>query len=124
MMCNKNENNDKSGSNLFHIADEGMNVQAFAFCIDGVESAHQIFQENIKGLGQAEHCFSVDIERGDFLPVKIHHLAGVCRGVVGRHHVVRRTPIVMPCKRVGGVKRAIFARRLQKGDFRGSDLKK
>ena len=44
---------------LLHVADDGVDVEPLALGVDGVEAAHQVLQEQLECLRQAEHGFAL-----------------------------------------------------------------
>ena len=44
---------------LLHVADDGVDVEPLALGVDGVEAAHQVLQEQLECLRQAEHSFAL-----------------------------------------------------------------
>ena len=75
-----------------------MNVESLALGVHGVETPDEVLEEELEGLGEAEHRLAVDRERGDLFPVKIDDFAGVGHRIVWGYHavglVVPRTRIV------------------------------
>ena len=77
----------RSGSvYLLHIADHWGEFKPLALGVDGVQTSHQVLQEQLEGLGQAEHRLVVDHEGGDLLAPVVDDLAVVRSGVVGTNH--------------------------------------
>ena len=73
-------------SHLLHVADHGHHLQPLALGVDGVEAAHQVLEEQLECLRQAEHCLAIDHKSCYFLSSVLDHLAVVSSGIVGRHH--------------------------------------
>uniref|UniRef100_A0A915KJJ7 Uncharacterized protein n=1 Tax=Romanomermis culicivorax TaxID=13658 RepID=A0A915KJJ7_ROMCU len=55
------------GPHLFDVADERCYFQTFQFRIDGMQTADQMFEENLVRLRQTDHRFAVDDESGHLL---------------------------------------------------------
>lgn len=66
---------------MLHVADEGHDIETLQFGVDGVQSAHQVLEEELEGLREAEHGVSGDDEGGDLLASVVYQLALVGRGV-------------------------------------------
>jgi len=49
-------------SDLFYITNKRHDLQPLELCVDGVETAHQVLQEHLKGLGEAQHGFAINDE--------------------------------------------------------------
>lgn len=49
-------------SDLFYVTDKWHDLQPLELGVDCVEAAHQVLQEHIKGLGEAQHGFTVNDE--------------------------------------------------------------
>ena len=70
-------------AHLLHVAHDRRDLQSLQLGVHGVEAAHQVLQEELERLGEAEHGLAVDGEGGDLLAAVVHDLALVGRGVVG-----------------------------------------
>ena len=61
-------------AHLLHGAHHRADVQPLQLGIDGVQSAHQVLQEELEHLRQADQLHAVDRERSHFHAVNFHHL--------------------------------------------------
>ena len=85
--------------NLLYVTHQRHDVQPLQLCVDGVEPADQVFEEEFEGLGEAEHGVSGDDEGSNLLPPVVDQLTLVsCRvggGYRGRAGVRPRRRVVV-----------------------------
>lgn len=90
---------DVTSSYLFHITNNGGNFEPFQFGVDRVQSPDEVFQEKLKGLGQAEHRFAGNHEGGHLFAPVVDNFTLVGGRVVGGHRHRRRAVPKGPRKR-------------------------
>lgn len=69
---------------LLHVADDRGDVQPLELGVDRVEAAHQVLEEQLEGLGQAQQIVPVHQESGDLRPTVLDQTT-VVGGHVRRH---------------------------------------
>lgn len=85
-------------AHLLHVAHERHDVQALELGVHGVQPAHQVLEEQLEGLRQAQHRVALDDEGRHLLAAVVHQLALVGRGVGrgdGRRAAVARRAVVV-----------------------------
>lgn len=70
-------------THLLHVADERYDVEALQLGVDGVQTAHQVLEEELEGLRQAEHGLAADDEGGHLLAAILDQFALVGAGIRG-----------------------------------------
>ena len=73
-------------SHLLHVADHGGELEPLALGVDGVQPPHQVLQEQLEDLRQAQHRLVTDHEGCDLLPTIVDNLAIIGRGVIWADH--------------------------------------
>ena len=66
-------------SDLFYITNKRHDLQPLELCVDGVETAHQVLQEHLKGLGEAQHGFALQNNKLLFNKREPHKLVRIQR---------------------------------------------
>ena len=73
-------------AHLLNIADHGAELEPLALGVDGVQPPHQVLQEQLEDLRQAQHRLVTDHEGCDLLPTIVDNLAIIGRGVIWADH--------------------------------------
>ena len=73
-------------SHLLNIADHGAELKPLALGVDGVQPAHQVLQEQLEDLRQAQHRLVPDHEGRNLLPTIVYYLAVIGRWVIWADH--------------------------------------
>lgn len=68
---------------MLDITHQGHDIQPLEFRVDRVKAAHEVLEEQLEGLRQAEHRVAGDDERRDLLAAIIDQLALVGGGIAG-----------------------------------------
>lgn len=72
-------------ADLLHVTHHRRDLQSLEFGVDGVQSSDQVFEKQVKRLGQADELVSVHRERGHLGTPKLHHPALIIlRGIFNR----------------------------------------
>ena len=73
-------------SHLLHVADHGGEFEPLALGVDGVQPAHQVLQEQLEDLRQAQHRLVPDHKGCNLFPTIVYNLAVIGRGVIWADH--------------------------------------
>lgn len=68
---------------MLDVTHQRHDIQALELRIDCVKTAHEVLEEQLEGLRQAEHRVAGDDERRDFLAAIVDQLALVRGGITG-----------------------------------------
>ena len=80
-------------SHLLNIADHRAELKPLALGVDGVQPAHQVLQEQLEDLRQAQHRLVTDHEGCNLLPTIVYNLAVISSGVIRADHGWGRTSV-------------------------------
>lgn len=72
-------------ADLLHVTHHRRDLQPLEFGVDGVQTPDQVFEKQVKRLGQADELLSVHRERGHLGAPELHHpTLIILRGVFNR----------------------------------------
>ncbi len=101
-----NRSQSSENAHLLHVAHNGSDLEALQLGVDGVQTAHEMLEEELEGLRKTQHGLATDDEGCDLLAAIVHDLAfvscGIVRGDCGRRRRVTAEGAVHELVHVGG----------------------